>query len=88
MLKFSSRAAAKLRRADASLGLLSAPPTPARAFEGKVVWIVGSSQGLGEAMAIHLATHGAKLILSSRSQRKLEVRGGLFPAPSCPVAAP
>ncbi|KAL6771473.1 hypothetical protein ACKKBG_A26525 [Auxenochlorella protothecoides x Auxenochlorella symbiontica] len=62
----------RFARADASLGLLSAAPTPPRAFAGKVVWIVGSSQGLGEAMALCMAAQGAKLILSSRSQRKLE----------------
>lgn len=59
-------------RADASLNLLTARPTPPGAFSGKVVWIVGSSQGLGEAMAVAMAKLGAKLILSSRSQRKLE----------------
>ncbi|EEH58611.1 uncharacterized protein MICPUCDRAFT_15061, partial [Micromonas pusilla CCMP1545] len=36
------------------------------AYDGKVVWITGASQGLGEELALHLASLGAKLILSSR----------------------
>ena len=39
---------------------------PRGAYEGKVVWITGASQGLGEALALHLASLGARLILSSR----------------------
>jgi len=41
---------------------------PRGAYEGKVVWITGASQGLGEALALHLASLGARLILSSRRE--------------------
>ena len=48
---------------------------PKEAYDGKVVWITGASQGLGEELALHLAKLGAKLILA-RNQRFLEP--GLF----------
>jgi len=46
------------------------------AFDGKVVWITGASQGLGAVLAHYFSSQGARLILSSRSSEKLEVRGG------------
>ncbi|EFN55180.1 hypothetical protein CHLNCDRAFT_134329 [Chlorella variabilis] len=64
-------------RADADLTLLSKRAPPPGAWRGKVVWVVGASQGLGEALARHWAAAGAKLILSSRSLEKLQAgRGG------------
>lgn len=60
--------------ADADLTLLSRPAPPPGAWQGKVVWIVGASQGLGEALARHWAAGGARLILSSRSVDKLQAR--------------
>jgi len=39
---------------------------PKEAYDGKVVWITGASQGLGEELALHLAKLGAKLIVTSR----------------------
>ena len=36
-----------------------------------VVWIVGASSGIGQGLANHYATLGAKLILSARSKDKL-----------------
>lgn len=62
----------RFARAYADLTLLSKRRVPADAFQGKVVWIVGASQGLGEALAVHFAAAGARLILSSRSLDKLE----------------
>ena len=49
---------------DAALAILG--DAPRSAYDGKVVWITGASQGLGEELALHLASLGAKLILSSR----------------------
>lgn len=45
------------------------------AFDGKVIWITGASQGLGLVLASYLASQGARLILSSRSLEKLQVGG-------------
>ena len=35
------------------------------------MWITGASQGLGEALALHLASLGARVILSSRRPETL-----------------
>lgn len=42
-------------------------------FKDKVVWITGASSGIGEALALALASEGSKLILSSRRQKELEI---------------
>eukprot|EP00877_Chromochloris_zofingiensis_P006070 jgi/Chrzof1/1716/Cz10g18120.t1 len=62
----------RLIRADADLALLSKGRHKADAFRGKVIWITGASQGLGEVLAKYLCSQGAKLILSSRSKEKLQ----------------
>ena len=36
------------------------------------MWVTGASTGLGEAMAYELASVGAKLILTARSEDLLE----------------
>jgi short-subunit dehydrogenase len=41
-------------------------------YQNKVIWITGASSGIGENLAIQLAQHGARLILSARNQQKLE----------------
>ena len=44
---------------------------PRSAYRGKTVWITGASQGLGEELALHLGSMGARLILSSRREETL-----------------
>lgn len=41
-------------------------------FSGKVAWIVGATGALGEATALHLASLGARVVLSGRRIEALE----------------
>lgn len=41
-------------------------------FKDKVVFISGSSQGIGKAVAMELGLLGAKLVLNGRNEKKLE----------------
>ncbi|XP_028406467.1 dehydrogenase/reductase SDR family member 7-like [Dendronephthya gigantea] len=41
-------------------------------LRGQVVWITGASSGLGEYLAYRLASAGCKLVLSARTEHKLE----------------
>lgn len=41
-------------------------------INGKTIWIIGASSGIGAALAEELSNKGAKLILSARSENKLK----------------
>lgn len=41
-------------------------------LEGRSVWVIGASSGIGEALAMELAEGGARLLLSGRHMRELE----------------
>ncbi|MEO1285695.1 MAG: SDR family NAD(P)-dependent oxidoreductase, partial [Pseudomonadota bacterium] len=42
-------------------------------FAGKTYWLVGASEGLGEALAHRMSALGANLILSARNKERLDV---------------
>ena len=57
---------------DADLNTLSLKRIPEKAFEGRVVWITGASQGLGELLAQSLFAQGALVLLSARREDQLQ----------------
>lgn len=46
--------------------------SPNKAFEGKTIWLIGASEGLGHSLAQQLDEAGARLVLSARNTQKLE----------------
>ncbi|VDM43535.1 unnamed protein product [Toxocara canis] len=42
-------------------------------FTDKVVWVIGASSGIGEAISMRLARHRCRLVLSARRKDRLEL---------------
>ncbi|SHI80704.1 SDR family NAD(P)-dependent oxidoreductase [Wenxinia saemankumensis] len=53
-----------------------------REWNGKTYWIVGASEGLGEALAHQLSRAGASVILSARSEERLSAISAALPGQS------
>jgi NAD(P)-dependent dehydrogenase (short-subunit alcohol dehydrogenase family) len=52
---------------------------PVRNWEGRVVWVVGGSSGIGHAVACDLARQGAKVVVSARNVQALDAFVARFP---------
>nr|MBP7445066.1 SDR family NAD(P)-dependent oxidoreductase [Zoogloea sp.] len=60
--------------------------TPITDWQGRRVWIVGASSGIGAALAVELDARGARLALSARSAKGLQqVASGLRDALVLPL---
>lgn len=49
-------------------------------LKGKRYWIVGASEGLGRALAVHLSQEGVRLALSARSEERLQELADSLPS--------
>lgn len=67
LLLYTVKKVCDLVRASCDLHLMSRRDPPEDYFFGKVVWVVGASQGIGKALAARWVACGARVILSSRN---------------------
>ena len=51
-------------------------------WNGKTYWLIGASEGLGAALAHRLSAAGVRLILSARSQDRLQALADDLPGPA------
>lgn len=56
-----------------------------RELTGKRYWLVGASEGLGRALAEHLSRMGVELILSARSEERLQALATSLPGKATAV---
>ena len=57
-----------------------------RKVDGKSYWLVGASEGLGRALALAMSKAGAEVIVSARSQDRLDALVEELPGPGRAVA--
>ena len=55
---------------------------------GQLVWLTGASSGIGEALALHLAHRGLRLVLSARREALLEELRKRLPRPEDALVLP
>jgi len=59
---------------------------PVRSLRDRTVWITGASSGIGEALAVECFGQGARLVLSARTEEKLQaLRDRLHSTPETPT---
>lgn len=57
---------------ETDLFLTFAPAPPRAAFEDQVIWVTGASSGLGAELSVQLTELGARVIMSARTDSKLQ----------------
>jgi len=60
-------------RSDSDFRTAMAKRPPKNAYSGQVVWVTGASSGIGKAVAEEFFKFGARIILSSRDEERLNV---------------